>query len=381
MMTGVVVLRFALPALLLLGGLSRAPAKAATSAPRGHDADRLAALYEEAVHELNEEHRRRPRAKDEEELGRELPAGARRALESLLRIEGKESEEALERCARAALDLALVADFRRLRDRLAESDPAAAADLGRVLVHPRFLLLAGPGLGEDWVRDFAAVLDAVLDAYEEVFGFTAWSKIPGKKLRVRAFVPSSPAARPHFAPEHPFHSEIDFPVPGGNAFRSPTPDGKFLLYGICHELGHVIAMWGAPDREDDHHAWAHYTGVTIVESLSRQGLPDRGDTLRDVRWRSLTAERERLDGAPPGLSDRDGVLALLLALHDLAGPDRIGAALNALDDAGRHRRVNAVRYYRLEDLRDALLRDPALRSRRGELSRLFAEAARAAGPR
>ncbi|MBI4600562.1 MAG: hypothetical protein HY721_01240 [Planctomycetes bacterium] len=271
----------------------------------------------------------------------------------------------LVECGEAALELDLLDDFERVRSRLEKLSPEHARRLGSALSRPRFLLRGLGGLDGAYLGAFAEVLDAILDAYDAVFGFEEWSKVPGKKLRVRVHLEEKITRSPHFAPQFPFCSKIDFPVVDPKALRSPTADGKFLFYGLCHELGHVIAMWGDRDREEDHLAWAHYTGAAIVEHLS-EAAKDRPFMagLKDVRWRSLSKERERLTAAKPSLQDRDGVLALLIALHDRAGAKAIGAAINHLDRQGKSLRVNRVHYYTFRELEAALcamLKDPAAR--------------------
>jgi hypothetical protein len=47
-------------------------------------------------------------------------------------------------------------------------------------------------------------------------------------------------------------------------------------------------------------------------------------------------------------------MKLLLDLHDSAGPRAIGDAINYLDQEGKSRRVNRVRYYRFADFRRAI---------------------------
>jgi hypothetical protein len=115
-------------------------------------------------------------------------------------------------------------------------------------------------------------------------------------------------------------------------------------------------MWGDLQTMEDHHSWAHYTGVTIVEYLTNK-LKDAPlmQSLKDVRWRSLDQERKLpANQVPASLKDGPGVMKLLLDVHDLTGPRAIGDAINFLDREGKSRRVNRVRYYRFADFRRAM---------------------------
>ncbi len=345
-----------------------ASGRAADAAPKD-----LAETYADAVRKVNEAHAKSPGAAKEGDLGKRLPKDARPALDRLLSAaDSAEAFEALVACGEAALDLDLIDDFERVRARLEKAAPEHAARLGVALSRPRFLLRGLGGLERKWLETFASVLDAVLDAYADVFGFAEWSKVPGKKIRVRVHFEEKAKAPPHFGPEFPFHSEVDFPVEDKAAFTSPTPDGKFLFYGLCHELGHVIAMWGDTAHEEDHHAWAHYTGVVIVERLSGDPkAPAALRDLKDVRWRAPSVDRKRLEGTKPSLADRDGILALLFALHDAVGPKAVGAAINLLDAKDQRLRVNRVRYYTFRALREALLATLKRKADRDAVSRLL----------
>jgi len=257
--------------------------------------------------------------------------------------------------ARDLCDLDLEGDFDAARSRLAKVDESAAKTLGVLVSRPRFVVRCVNGLEMKYAEHFADVFDAVLSAYDEVFGFAEFSKTPGKKLRVYVHREESIERPPHFAPQFPYHSQIDFPVVDAERLASPTPDGKFLFYGLCHELGHVVAMWGDPQHEADHHTWAHYTGVAIVEHLSQDSKRSKllAD-LKDVKWRSLATERETCKATTPDVGARDGTMALWIALHDELGPRAIGDAINALDRADKRRRVNRVRYYTFDELKGAL---------------------------
>jgi len=316
--------------------------------------DQLAKTWAEAIENVNREHAKDPGKAREADLAARLPKPARAALESLLKMkDSAEFFDALATAGEASLELDLSSDFDRILARLAKASPDHAARLGNALSRDRLILRGMGGLDRPWLLKFAEVLEAILAAYDELYGFKEWSKVPGKKLRVRVHLEKEIVNPPHFAPQFPFHSEIDFPVADGKAFTSPTPDGKFLFYGLCHELGHVIAMWGGRENEEDHHAWAHYTGVTVVAHIAA-GKHDFLKDLKDVKWRSLTLERESLKDAKR-TSERDAALRLFIALHDRLGPKALGDAINWLDAQDKRLRINRVRYYTFKELREGLL--------------------------
>jgi hypothetical protein len=319
--------------------------------------DRDGARYVQAVAKINEDHARNPGKEREEAMAKKLPPDARTALQRVLQVKPAPAlAGTLQQCGEAALDLDLLADFNAIRQRLDQVSPEEAKKLGRMVSRPRFIVRGIGDFSEGYLDQFADVFDAVLTGYDEVFGFAEFSKLPGKKLRVRLHLEPEIKQPPHFAPEFPWHSEIDFPVSDPSGFRSPTPTGQFLFYGLCHELGHVIAMWGDLQTMEDHHSWAHYTGVAIVDHLSNK-LKDAPlmQQLKDARWRSLEIERKLpANQVPPSLKSAPGVMKLLLDLHDSAGPKAIGDAINYLDQEGKSRRVNRVRYYRFAEFRRAM---------------------------
>ncbi|MEM9803406.1 MAG: hypothetical protein AAGA20_24015 [Planctomycetota bacterium] len=334
---------------------------------------KLADRYVAAIESVNREHARKPRDTTEDELAGKIPKRARGALEDLLDLEkGDELASSLARCARAALDLDLVEDFDACREALAALEEDAARELGLAHSAPRVLVLGEGGLDADYLAHFAEVADDILAAYDELFAFDEFSKVPGKKLRIRVHLEPRIDRPPHFAPQFPWHSEVDFPVVDPSKFTSPTQDGKFLFYGLCHEFGHVIAMWGDRTNEEDHHAWGHYTGVALVEHFAEaDDPPDWLEACRDVRWRSIEKERERLADVEPGRGSRDAVLALLIALHDEVGTRAMGSALNALDRDDEELRINFVRYYALDDFGDALKDEAEGKKQRKRIEALF----------
>lgn len=347
------------------------------SAPAlAQDAAALARSYAEAIEACNRAHADKPTAKNEDELAQKLSPVVRKIPAQLAKLaDAPAVREALVVAATAALALDRIEDFELLRARLAALAPEQANELGIALSRPRFLVLGINGMQPEGLVAIADVFDLVLDGYRDVFGLEAFSKVPGKKLRLRVHLEAKITKPPHFAPEFPFHSEIDFPVVDARAFTSPTKEGQFLFYGLCHELGHVLAMWGDRKNEEDRHAWAHYTGVVLVEHLAESKAKPLAE-LRDVRWRSLAFEKKQLAAKKvvPGPKDSETVLARFVALHDAVGPKAIGEALTALDSAGRHTRVNRVRYYAMRDFQQALLATKAGKAAKKAVDAAFAGA-------
>ncbi len=333
----------------------------------------LGETYAQAIAEVNAKHARKPGTTLESELAERLPKKATLAFEKLIEIKADGGlVEALEACARAALDLDRVDDFNTARNRLLELDASRAEALGVALSRERILLLGEGGLSVSYLEHFALITEDVLAAYDEVFGFKEFSKVAGKKLRVRLHLEEAIKSPPHFAPQFPFHSEIDFPVIDAQTLNSPTPKGQFMFYGLCHELGHVIAMWGSQSNQEDHHAWAHYTGLVVLEHIATsKRKPKWLSHCRDFQWRSVEKELSRLGDAKPGTGDRDAVLALLFGLHDALGPQAIGEAVNIMDEADKRLRINHVRYYSFRELETTLLASTKAKKLKKRVSALF----------
>jgi len=259
-------------------------------------------------------------------------------------------------------------DFETVRVRLLKVAPDDAKALGIALSRSRFVARGTDGVEAEGLKALADAFDAVLDGYADVFGLTNFSKVPGKKLRLRAHLVPVITKPPHFAPQFAWHSEIDFPVVDARGFSSPTEQGQFLFYGLCHELGHVIAMWGDTKDEEDRHAWAHYTGVVLVEELSKRKLPAL-EKARDGKWRSLAKEREELVKEPVEAKERERWkrMKAFVGVHDLVGARAVGEAINAMEAAGKVLRVNRVRYYRVGDFEEAVCATEAGRKKVKEL--------------
>jgi hypothetical protein len=333
-------------------------------------AEKRVKTFVRAVEKINDNHCARPGDTKEAELAAKLPRDARKTLDFLLKMEDGEAKwDALAAYGAAAADLDLAKDLARIEKALENGAPGRALAFGHYVSRDRFLLRA-LRVEEDFAEQFADAIEGVMAGFDKMWGFAEFSKVPGKKLRVLLHGESDPKP-PHFAPQFPWHSEVDFPVHATKDFVSPAKGGRFEFYGIGHELGHVVAMWGSRSTMEDHHAWAHYTGVTMVDACSKAKWAKK---LKDKQWRSLEKERKNLEDQSPGLGSQEEVLRLLIDLHDLVGPKRIGAALNLMESKRWVRRINHVRYYTMEDFEKALLAGKPGRKKSKQLKKLFADA-------
>jgi hypothetical protein len=327
-------------------------------APAGSSPMDLAKALQEAVRKVNEEHAEKPGKAKEDDLAARLPKDARKALDALLAAkDGPDLPPALLVAAGAALDLDLEEDFERIRARLEKSFPGEAKKAGLLVSRPRFMLLGRDGVTRPYLEHLAGVVQGIFESYDRVFGFEEFSKVPGKKVRFRIRLVERITAPPHFAPQFEFHSQVDVPVLAEERLTSPTKAGQFQFYGLCHELGHVVAMMDREEKPEDFHQWADYTGNAIVEELStRKPAPEWMEGLKDFpRWKGLETLRRKTKEVQMHLGNPSGVLKMLVSLHDTVGPRAIGDAINLLDRKDERLRVNRVRYYTFAEIRAALL--------------------------
>lgn len=264
--------------------------------------------------------------------------------------------EALAHLALLHAEIAWTERIAPIHEMLVDLDPRLAERLGTFDASEHFIVRT-VGVNPKWGKAALTLGEAVRQGYSTVFGFDEISKVPGKRIRVLVHVDASHKGhRLFFHPTPLYHGEMRLLAP---TEESLTLSGRArIVYGFCHELGHMVAMWGEYGKvEDDKHAWAHYTGSLIVEAVY--------DSLGNEPWPTWTAFQRRvsgkarllkeIDGKAPGRGDADAVAALFYALGEELGTTSYGAAWKWLDEKKRIRRVNNVPYLWLDDLRDALL--------------------------
>ena len=275
-------------------------------------ADARLAGFERAIEMLHQKAARSREPWTEEDLRRQVP---KQHLDLEARYEKGEDRARATAMAELALlyaELAWVERVRPLEEEIAGLDPDLARRLGRFEESEHFLARV-VGAGPEWGKAAVRLGEAAREGYEELFGLRELSKTPGKKVRILIHVdPSFERPRLYFHPGHPYHSELRYEVPDERYLRL---EGKQrIVYGFCHELGHMLAMWGEHQKvEDDRHQWAHYTGCTVVDEVYER--------LGNEPWPTWTAFQRRasgkarllrqVEGQDPGLESDEAVLALL----------------------------------------------------------------------
>ncbi|MFV1960136.1 MAG: hypothetical protein ACC662_12075, partial [Planctomycetota bacterium] len=130
--------------------------------------------------------------------------------------------------------------------RLAETDPEAAARLGRFDESPHFLLRR-VGMTDEAAASLLRLMEAAYDVLSEQFQLENVAGVEGKKIHLHVTLGKGLETKLFTSPRSPDYSLI---VLRGDAkaLRAPTRGGPHVVYGFCHELGHVILGW-----EDSQH--------------------------------------------------------------------------------------------------------------------------------
>lgn len=287
--------------------------------------------------------------------------------------DGATAARALSELALLHAELAWAEKIRPITEAVEKLDPSVARRLGHFEESEHFFARV-VGADAKWAAASLRLAEAAHAGYRELFGLDSISKVPGQKVRILIHVdPSHKRPRLYFHPSPPYYSELRYEIPDAKYL---TLEGRNrIVYGFCHEMGHMLAMWGVYGGvEDDKHAWAHYTGCLVVEEVY--------DRLGNEPWPTWTAfqrrasGRARLDndtqGKSPKLDSYEGILKLFTAVGDEFGTETYGRAWTWLESKKRFRRISNVRYLWLKDLREALLH-VVPREKAPRVAEIFAE--------
>jgi len=174
--------------------------------------------------------------------------------------------------------------------------------------------------------------------------------VEGKRIHLRVIIGPGLETTLFTSPASPDYSLI---VLRGEerALRAPTSGGPHVVYGFCHELGHVLIGW-----EDSHHQWAHYLGSCVTSDVYR-ALGETGwvDPYDYHTIEGLPRFAKEIEGATPGLGDERSVARLFHEIGERFGQEIYGPAIAWILANREGKPFNVVRLYLLADLEAALL--------------------------
>ena len=118
------------------------------------------------------------------------------------------------------------------------------------------------GIPEGHAKAVADVLSAAREAYSSEFGLA----LPET---VRASVECGPGKATRLFTDG--DDRVFLTIPSPDKLLRPARSGTFVVYGLCHELGHVGMYRVLKDRDwmttAAAEGWAHYAGSVVVDRL------------------------------------------------------------------------------------------------------------------
>jgi hypothetical protein len=256
-----------------------------------------------------------------------------------------------------------VAGIRRL---LALRSAEAAKTLGGIHV-TEHVFVRYVNVPEDYAEAVAQLYETCDAALRKRFGVASGVCIvPGKRLHVHLLAGEEHTLSLWTSPGSRHYPLIVNTMPTWQrGFSPPGRGGPHIVYGLAHELGHVLMGW-----EDSRHQWAHYLGSLLVEEL----VTAHGSTVwpqpYNYRAEGLARFMKEIRTAKPDRTTDAGTGRIFYEVGETFGLATWGKALAWIRKNRTGKPFHAVRLYKLDDLRDALL---ALGCDAGKVKALFGE--------
>ena len=237
----------------------------------------------------------------------------------------------------------------RIIAELRAADPLEADRLGDFHLSPRFLLRER-GMRAEQVEALLRLMESARSVLQDRFGVVELGPFPDKRVHLSVTLKEGMETQLFTNPRSEGFAQIVLTGPP-SALAAPTRGGPHVVYGFCHELGHVLAAW-----EDSHHQWAHYVGSVLTSAVHME--------LGDAGW-SDPYDYHQLEGMPRFLAELEAddpaaqeeleVSRLLRAAGQELGDRAFAAALAWIHDHREGTAFHSYRQFLLTDLRDAWL--------------------------
>jgi hypothetical protein len=211
---------------------------------------------------------------------------------------------------------------------------------------------------EEYARAAAAIYEVCDASLRKRFGVrTGICTIPGQKLHLHFLAQKGYQLNLWTDPTSVYFPLVVNTMPNWERGLSPPErGGPHIVYGLCHELGHVLMGW-----EDCRHQWADYLGSLLVEDVASELGVEAWPQPYEIRAEGMKRFLKKIEGVRPDRSTDSGTARMFYDVGESFGLEVWGKALDWIKKHRQGRPFYATRLYRLDDLGDALLalgRDP-----------------------
>jgi len=216
--------------------------------------------------------------------------------------------EKLRRICRRVLGLLCAspsADGKRIPSlgRLAEPSPAGQLLLETINITRPGIVVEAAGFSRPSVEALASILSEARREYEGAMGFT----LP-ETVRLEAKMEPEGEVRLWTDGASSLFLRLQSPAQLAPSIRT----GVFIVYGLCHELGHIVmyrrmrSLSGLPEGVAE--GWAHYAGSVVVDAvasrLGRSIWPEPYDVATTEGFARLQRQVDGKDWAELGAGSR-----------------------------------------------------------------------------
>lgn len=251
-----------------------------------------------------------------------------------------------------------IAGIKRLLANARSSSKSDAELLGTVHV-TEHVFVRYLNVPEEYARAVATLYEACDVALKKRFAVESGiCTLRGKRLHVHLLAEEGRDLRLWTSPGSAKFPLIVNTMPSWKRGLSPpTRGGPHIVYGLCHELGHVLMGW-----EDSRHKWAHYLGSLLVDDVATRIGAKLWPQPYNYGAEGMKRFLADIEDVQPDRGSDEGTARIFYEVGETFGLSIWGKALAWIRENRKGTSFHAVRRYRLDDLREALLKldgDPA----------------------
>jgi hypothetical protein len=238
-----------------------------------------------------------------------------------------------------------------LLDSIARISKEDRASFGKVLVTDH-VWVSYVNVPDAYARAVADLYECCHAILKDQFGMEAgFCVVPGRRLHVHILAEKEQSLKLWTSPANEEFPLVTNTMPTWERGLSPPEEGgPHVVYGYCHELGHVLMGW-----KDSRHQWAHYLGSVLVDEVA--------DKLGDSVWpkpydyyaEGMARFKKAIQGKTPGRDTDEGAARIYYEVEKIFGRKIWGKALHWIRENREGETFNAIRLYCLDDLKEALL--------------------------